>query len=291
MSRPLRLQFPGAFYHVTSRGNARLAIYHDAEDRHRFLKTLQDVVTRYHWLCHAYCLMDNHYHLLIETPDGNLSDGMRQLNGVYTQGVHRRYGTVGHVFQGRFKAILVERESYLLELCRYIVLNPVRTATVSRPEHYRWSSYRATAGIEKAPVLLTRDWVLAQFGTPRDRAERQYRKFVQAGMDAPSPWEHLQGQLILGSEEFLGSVKPLLGETAHVQEVPRAQRFAHRPKLAQVLPVGQIDRKDTRDRLIREAHFMHGYKLIEIARHLDVHYTTVSKIVHQQAARGSYFKT
>ena len=286
MSRPLRMAFPGALYHVTSRGNARLAIYHDAEGRHLFLKTLQDVVTRYHWLCHAYCLMDNHYHLLIETPDGNLSDGMRQLNGLYTQGFHRRYGTVGHVFQGRFKAILVERESYLLELCRYIVLNPVRTATVSRPEQYRWSSYRATAGIEKAPVLLARDWVLAQFGTQQDRAERKYREFVKAGIDAPSPWEHLQGQLILGSEEFLASVKPLLGEIAHVKEVPRAQRFAHRPELAKALPVGKIDQKDTRHRLIREAHFMHGYTLTEIARHLGVHYTTISKIVNRQEVSG-----
>lgn len=187
MPRPLRMAFPGAVSHVTSRGNARLAISHAAEARHRFLKTLQDVVTRDHWLCHAYCLMDHHDHLHIETPDGHLSDSMRQLNGVYTQGCHRRYGTVGHVFQGLFKALLVERDRYGLELCRSMVLNPVRTGTVSRPEHYRWSRDRATAGVEKAPILLPRDWVLAQFGTQRDRAERQYRKFVQAGMHVPSP--------------------------------------------------------------------------------------------------------
>jgi putative transposase len=128
-------------------------------------------------------------------------------------------------------------------------------------------------------------------GTQQDRAERKYRQFVKAGMDAPSPWEHLQGQLILGSDEFLASVKPRLGAIAHIKEVPRAQRFAHRPELAKALAVGKIDQKDTRDRLIREAHFMHGYTLTEIARHLGVHYTTISKIVNRQEASGSYFKT
>src|SRR5262249_53775508 len=186
-------------------------IYRDDEDRHLFLKILQDVVTRYHWLCHAYCLMDNHYHLLIETPEGNLSEGMRQLDRHYTQGVDRRYGRVGHVLQGRFKAMLVERETSLLELCRYIVLNPVRTATVSRPEHYRWSSHRATAGLEKAPGLLTQDWVLAQFGEQRDRAERQYREFVKAGMHAPSPWANVQGQLILEKCKVLGKTETASG--------------------------------------------------------------------------------
>jgi putative transposase len=171
------------------------------------------------------------------------------------------------------------------------VLNPVRAATVSRPDQYRWSSYRATAGLEKVPVLLTRDWLLAQFGTQRERAERKYREFVKAGMDAPSPWENLQGQLILGREKFLGSVKPLLVGKAHVQEVPRAQRFDPRPELAKALPLGKSHHKEIRDRLIREAHFTHGYRLTEIARHLGLHYTTISKIVNQKVARGSYFHT
>src|SRR4030042_5793823 len=126
MARPLRIEFPGAVYHVTSRGNARQTIFIDDEDRGGFLDLLSIVVERFNWICHAYCLMGNHYHLLIETPDGNLSKGMRELNGIYTQHFNRRHGRVGHVFQGRFKAILVEKDSYLLELCRYIVLNPVR---------------------------------------------------------------------------------------------------------------------------------------------------------------------
>jgi putative transposase len=136
VARPLRIEFPGALYHVTSRGNAREAIVRDDADRQMWLAVLGEVLSRGHWLCHAYCLMDNHYHLLVETPEADLSYGMRQLNGVYTQRFNRQHGRVGHVFQGRFKAILVERDSYLLELSRYIVLNPVRARMVTHPKRY-----------------------------------------------------------------------------------------------------------------------------------------------------------
>ena len=157
MARPLRIEYPGALYHVTSRGNARKRIFKDDGDRELFLRVLAFVVERCHWICHAYCLMDNHYHFLIETPEANLSQGMRQVNGVYTQAYNRGHGKVGHLFQGRFKAILVDKESYLLELCRYVVLNPVRAKLVDRSEDWPWSSYRATAGIEKAPAFLIRE--------------------------------------------------------------------------------------------------------------------------------------
>jgi REP element-mobilizing transposase RayT len=113
MARPLRVQFDGAIYHVTSRGNAREDIFDNDADRHSFLEILGKVIHRFHWRCHAYCLMDNHYHLVIETPEANLSQGMRQLNGVYTQVYNRRHRTVGHLFQGRYKAILVQKESHL----------------------------------------------------------------------------------------------------------------------------------------------------------------------------------
>jgi len=285
MARPLRVGFPGAIYHVTSRGNARLAIYEDDQDRHSFLNTLQDVIERYQWICHAYCLMDNHYHLLIETPEGNLSKGMRQLNGLYTQRFNRRHDRVGHIFQGRFKAILIERESYLLELCRYVVLNPVRTGTVRWPERYRWSSYRATAGLEKPLAFLSVDWVLARFGTRRRQAEVKYREFVRQGVDLPSPWNEVRGQLILGSGEFLKEMKPLLEEKAELAEIPRVQRFAHRPPLNRLFPMSKREGREKRNRTIRNAHLKHGYSLTEIARHLGFHYTTISKIVNQPGRR------
>jgi putative transposase len=147
MARPLRIEYDGALYHVTSRGNERKAIFKDDTDRELFLSTLAQVTERFHWTCHAYCLMDNHYHLVIETPDGNLSKGMRQLNGVYTQTFNRRHHRVGHLFQGRFKGILVQKESHYLEVCRYVVLNPVRAKAVKHPREWAWSSYRATGGL------------------------------------------------------------------------------------------------------------------------------------------------
>jgi len=146
MSRPLRIEFPGAFYHVTSRGNERKAIFYSDGDRLIFSDVLADVCRRFNWIVHAYCQMDNHYHLLVETPDGNLSKGMRHLNGVYTQRFNRKQNRIGHVFQGRYKAILVDKDSYLLELARYIVLNPVRARMLRSAEDWPWSSYRATAG-------------------------------------------------------------------------------------------------------------------------------------------------
>ena len=140
MSRPLRIEFPNALYHVTARGDRREDIFEDDEDRRMFLSTLARVVTQFNWICHAWCLMDNHYHLLIQTPDGNLSKGMRQLNGIYTQAGNRRHRRVGHLFQGRFKAVLVDSDAYLLEVSRYVVLNPVRAGTVKKPGAWPWST-------------------------------------------------------------------------------------------------------------------------------------------------------
>ena len=157
MARPLRIEYPGAVYHVTSRGNARQDIYLDDKDRLRFLKIVQQVIDRFNWLCHAYCLMGNHYHLLIETVDPTLSRGMRHLNGVYTQTFNRRHQRVGHVFQGRFKAILVERDAYLLQLSRYVVMNPVRAKMVRAAKDWPWSSYRVTAGLSESTGLVSTD--------------------------------------------------------------------------------------------------------------------------------------
>ncbi|MDO8369425.1 MAG: transposase [Candidatus Nitrotoga sp.] len=144
MSRPIRIEFSNALYHVTARGDRREDIFEDDEDRQMFLSTLAQVITQFNWICHAWCLMDNHYHLLIQTPDGNLSKGMRQLNGIYTQASNRCHQRVGHLFQGRFKAILVDSDAYLLELTRYVVLNPVRAGMVKKPADWKWSSYRAS---------------------------------------------------------------------------------------------------------------------------------------------------
>src|SRR5438093_5381003 len=165
MARPLRLEFSGAIYHLTARGNARQKIFFSDADRQLFIDTLAGVVFRYGWICHAYCLMANHYHLLVETPKPNLSLGMRQLNGIYTQAFNRRHRRVGHLFQGRFKAILVEKDAYLLELSRYIHLNPWRVKRSYDPFKYRWSSLQAYVGAAVAPGWLTVKEVLAELGS------------------------------------------------------------------------------------------------------------------------------
>ena len=282
MARPLRIEYPGALYHVTSRGNARQAIFIDDTDRSGFIDALGEAVARFGWLCHAYCLMDNHYHLLIETPAANLARGMRQVNGVYTQRFNRRHGRDGHLFQGRYRAILVERDSYLLELSRYVVLNPVRAGMVDRPDDYAWSSYGATLGRTPAPDFLTTDWLLGQFGKRRGTARKRYQRFVQDGIGAPSPWEALKGQVLLGSETFVDSLAPLLDDAAAVADVPKRQRRLTRPSLAKVLAGAEGAAKAKRNRLIAAAHLDHGYTLAEVGRHLGLHYTTVSKVVRAE---------
>lgn len=168
-------------------GLRREAIFEDDEDRRVFLSTLAEVVERFHWICHAYCLMTNHYHLVVETPDANLSKGMRQLNGVYTQASNRRHGRVGHLFQGRFKGILVDKEGYLLELTRYVVLNPVRAGMVAQPGQWSWSSYRAMVGEEASP-----EWLAGGRG---DHAEAGGSGLPRRGSGQPRSGDHPPGQV------------------------------------------------------------------------------------------------
>jgi len=282
MARPLRIEFPGAFYHVTSRGNAQQDIFLDDEDRQRFLSVLEQVVSRFHLRLHAYCLMDNHYHLVLETPQGNLSSALRHLNGLYTQAFNRRHDQVGHVLQGRFKAILVDRDSYLLELCRYVVLNPVRAKMNRKPDTYRWSSYRASAGLAPVPAYLTLDWVLAQFGKQRAAAQRRFRAFVAQGIGQASPWAHLQGQVLLGSKAFVERMKPGLRDKRRLKEIPRRQRFAARPTLTKLFGAATRSDKSQRNQAIRNAHLDHGYSLSQIGRAVSLHYSTISRIVDHE---------
>lgn len=281
MARPLRVQFEGAIYHVTCRGNARNDVFLDAKDRTMFLGMLGKTIERYNWLCHAYCLMDNHYHLLVETPDANISKGMHYLNCVYTIYFNRNHDRVGHVLQGRYKSILVERDSHLLELTRYIVLNPVRAGFVKRPEEWPWSSYRATAGIEGAPPFLHTSWLLDQFDKNSERARQLYREFV-ANEGKTGPWEELKGGVVLGSENFLDVVKPLLDNYQQDNEYPIYQRKAARPTLKELFANIKIDDKRERNGKIYEAVRVHGYTQTEVARFLGLHYSTVSVILKQE---------
>ncbi|MDD5240826.1 MAG: transposase [Sulfuricella sp.] len=274
MSRPIRIEFPDALYHVTSRGDRREAIFEDDLDRQTFLSTLEQVVVQFNWVCYAWCLMDNHYHLLIQTPDGNLSKGMRQLNGVYTQANNRRYKRVGHLFQGRFKAILVDGDAYLLELSRYVVLNPVRAGMVKNVSDWQWSSYRASVGLELAAPWLAIDGLLAQFAERRSLAQRRYAQFVAEGVKAISPWAGIKGQVFLGDEQFMQRMQ------AHAQigkddvQIPIAQRRPPPPPLAHI-----AKRTLDRNAAIKAAYATGAYSYQQIAEHFGVHFTTVGRVV------------
>ena len=264
MARPLRIEFPGALHHVTARGNARQSIFRDDDDRRLLVGTLEAVVSRYGWLCHAYCLMDNHFHVVVETPRANLATGMRHLNGVYSQRFNRRWGRSGHLFEGRYQAILVEKDPHLLELARYLALNPQR-AGICAAEEWRWSSYRATAGIDPAPCFLTVGWLLGQSSADRRAAQARYREFVRDGV-GDNPWRNARGQVYLGSAPFIERHRPR-GELA--AEIPRRQREPVRPSLHDIF-------SEAGDEAIALA-YRHGYRLREIAEHVGIHYATVSR--------------
>ncbi|MFV1917740.1 MAG: transposase [Patescibacteria group bacterium] len=279
MARPLRVEYPGAIYHITSRGNDRKSIFKGKADRTAFLDILGTVNKRYNWLCHEYCLMDNHYHIVIETPDGNLSKGMRQLNGVYTQTFNRRHNRVGHIFQGRYKAVLVDRESHLLEVCRYVSLNPIRAGAIKHPEEWEWSSYRGMLGLDKVHPCHTTDWILGQFGANRGVSRRRYSNFVKDGIGMETIWAGVKGQILLGGNDFVRRFKEYIKPHEAIKEIPKCQRYVNRPSLKELLGESLFREKYMRNNLIREAVEMHGYSQKEVASHLDLHYSTVSRLM------------
>ena len=282
MARPLRIEYPGAVYHVTSRGNDKKPVFLNDTDRQNFLNTLRHVNERYNWICHAYCLMTNHYHLLIETPDGNLALGMRQLNGVYTQLFNKLHGRTGHLFQGRYRAILIQKDSHLLEVCRYVVLNPVRARMVQTPEEYRWSSYLATAGKTKQHPSLTTAWILGQFSGKRGKAEAEYRKFVSWGIGKPTIWSEVRGQSLLGEEDFVDRLADHLKKHKDIPEIPRSQRYTDRPSLEKIFDHKTRETITRRNKAIREAVEKHGYRQREVADHLGLFFTSISRIMNKK---------
>jgi putative transposase len=224
MPRPKRIHYEGAVYHVTNRGNERRKIVMNDEDRWMFVRLLGEMIDENKIICHAWVLMDNHYHLLLEVPGANLSLAMKHLNALYTQKFNKKHHRVGHLFQGRFKAIVVEKESYLQELSRYVVLNPVRARMVKHPKEWKWSSYRATAGMEKAQPWLEVDWILGQFGKARKGAQAAYKGFVEDGLGKKnSPWEELSSKVYLGSDKFLDHVHEVGKQHQHL-DVPKYQK-------------------------------------------------------------------
>ncbi|MGK5029386.1 transposase [Janthinobacterium sp. MDT1-19] len=273
MTRPLRLEFAGALYHVTSRGDRRGAIYRDDTDRLAWQEVLALVCERHHFIVHSFCQMSNHYHLLVETVEANLSQGMRQLNGLYSQHFNRRHKLVGHVLQGRYKAILVQKEKYLLELARYIVLNPVRAHMVVSPDDWYWSSHRYFLDDAAPPCWLARDWLLSQFGATRDEAVPAYYRFVGAGMGETSPLARTCHQILLGDDAFISAHQQSQRSDAF-KDTPRLQRRAITLSLVQYQAL-----YSNRDEAMARAYLSTAFTMSHIAAAFHVSSRTVSRAV------------
>jgi putative transposase len=236
MARPLRIEYPGALWHLTNRGVEQRDIVQDDLDRRQFVELLAHVVTRYRWILHAWVLMTNHYHLVVETPETNLSRGMKDLDGDWAQAFNRRWSRVGHLFQGRFGGKPIEKESYFLEVIRYVVLNPVRARMVDEPGDWPWSNYRVTAGLARAPEWLEVDDTLERFDLrSRQTAHAKYRRFVSDAIGNPSSiWDDLQCGFYLGSKAFGEKLASLVGDRKSDSEYPDAQRRPDRPSLEEI---------------------------------------------------------
>ena len=273
MNRPLRIELENGLYHVTARGDRQDTIYRSDNDRLVWLSIMETTCSRFNFAVRAYCQMSNHYHILLETLSGELARGMRHLNGNYSRYFNRAHGLVGHVFQGRYKAILCQSQSYLLDLARYIELNPVRAGIVSHPVEWHWSSYRSTVGLADSPAWLHSDAVLIQFGSEPAAARLAYEKFVSVGIGGTSPLARVSNEMLLGDDAFRARVAET-SPKGNVQEIKRIQRRALAPTLEEYFIVYRNHRE-----AMARAYFSLNYSMPEIARQAKVSVKTVSRAI------------
>ncbi|MEE9117169.1 MAG: transposase [Calditrichia bacterium] len=305
MGRPLRIEYPGAVYHITSRGNERQTIYRDKEDKERFLKIIGDTAKKFQLIVYAYVLMDNHFHLLLETPLGNLSQVMQKISVSYTNGFNARYRRSGHLFQGRYKAILAEKDSYLTELSRYIHLNPVRASMVRKAQDYPWSSYTSYLDAKKAAEWLETNWVLEQFSKPLIKARRAYKQFVMEGIKQSSPLKEAYLGLLLGSIPFIEMMKNRLKGMRSDEEIPALRRCQDELTLARIDQVVANFYGITPDLLLDKSNNGNWHQQVgvyfakrlthlrnkEIGNHFGgKHYSTVTKITMRMSEKAKKSK-
>ena len=275
MTRPLRLEFAGALYHVTARGDRKDVIFRNDSDRLAWLGMLATVCKRCRFVVHSYCQMHNHYHLMVETADGGLARGMRQLNGAYSQYFNRRHALVGHVFQGRYKAILVQKESYLLELSRYIVLNPMRAGIAASLDDWHWSSHPHFMRPDAKPAWLETDWLLGHFGPDRASALHAYNAFILNGRGMLSPLRKVQHQMLLGDSTFIAKhIHAVAPEK--LANIRKAQRQSVAMPLAEY--TAQYGRGD--EAMVR-AYLSTAYTMKQIAAHFGISARTVGRAIRR----------
>lgn len=284
MSRPLRIEYPGAFYHITSRGNDRKDIFKTRRDREKFLSYLESASERYGAVIHAYCMMSNHYHLLMETPEGNLSQIMHHINGAYTTYFNVKRQRSGHLFQGRYKAIVIDVDEYASEVSRYIHLNPVRAGIVDKPEEYAWSSYMYYIGRKKIPEWIMGDFILGYFGKEISDAQKRYLEFVDAlaGQEYNSPLKDTVASTILGSADFVKEIKENYLNTRKVdRNLPALRELSKRPSIEtikkEVKSVFGADQTLSEKVSLYFCHKYSGQRLKEIGRHFGMSESGVSQ--------------
>lgn len=282
MARPLRIHLPGSIYHVVSRGNARQDIFEDTRDYAQFLLRLESALERFDLRCLAYCLMPNHLHLLVQVGDLPISRPMQQLLSGYAQWFNRRYCRVGHVFQGRFKSLLVDTNDYLVAVVRYVLRNPVESGLVAAPCDWTWSSCAATLQRVPAAVPLDVDALLDCLGL--DVSASPLDQLQALVVDDDRPTESPQGPVVSGSRALLDRVSPLVDPHKRDDEIVRAERLCVRPPLREILSGGTG--ADSDDQCMYEAFWRHGYRLREIAVWYGIHPTTVSRRIRLLGVRG-----
>jgi len=285
MTRPLRIEFAGAYYHITSRGNEQRKIFTGSQDREQFLLYLHSAYERFSALIQCYCLMDNHYHLFLQTPLSNLSRIMHYINASYTGYFNRMHKRFGHLFQGRFNGILVEPSSYALELSRYIHLNPVRANIVIRAEDYRWSSYRYYLDVSDKPEWLDTDLILSYFGELKSKRIQLYHNFIQEtiGKEYENPLKKAVGSVLLGSEQFINEIKEKYINDAEVsRDLPSILSLKRKSSVEEMVEVigkesGIKDHRLLKKIVIYISHRNSGISLREIGEYFGVSESAVSQ--------------
>lgn len=235
MARQVRIEFEGAFYHITSRGNLRGKVFFEDKDKEQLLEILGRTKERYGYILHAYTIMDNHYHFLIETPKANISQIMQNINTSYTVYINKKYRRSGHLFQGRFKAIIVDKDKYLITLSRYIHLNPVRAKIVKMPEDYKWTSYNAFIGKGTNALVYTTD-THAYFSEKKRKAETAYKKFVEERIETEEkPLNEVEAGILLGGEGFKAKIMKMLEGIKAQDELPQIKKLKHKVPIEKII--------------------------------------------------------
>jgi len=266
MARPLRIEFPGAVYFITSVGNQNQNVFLDSEDGKSWIEVFERVCDRFGWICYAFCLMGSRYMIVVETPEPNLSKGMRQLNGIYTQSFNRRHSSGGHLFQGRFKSVLVQKEKYLAELVRYILYLPVKSGFAKYPQQFKWSSCKFLFDREECPAWINDKYLKSLYNDLEN-------SFSDGNPPDEAILKNIKKQIFLGDEDYISKLQKYVSKDKDLREIPRIQRAK---------PLNEfVKSSGSKENAIAKAYLSGDYTLQQLADYFSLHYSTISRIVKE----------